>query len=94
MPIFRQDPDQQTKNENSNHNVPPIDQANGALTTDEIKELFKTMMGKFKPPNKRHNTSSKPLVAQGKDTGGHDITYCWSHGITTDLCHNSKSCNR
>ena len=76
--------------------MPPPDQANAALAIKDIKELFKTMMKDFKqpnPPNKRCNTSTKPLIAQGKDTDGHNITYCWSHGITTNLRHASASCN-
>jgi hypothetical protein len=96
MPIFQQDPGQYPNNKNYDPNVPPPDQANAALTTKDIKELFKTMMNGFKqpnPPNKRRNTSTKPLVAQGKDTGGQDITYCWSHGITTNIRHTSASCN-
>jgi hypothetical protein len=96
MPIFQQDTEQQTNDKNRNPNVPPPDQANTALTTTDIKELFKTMMGEFKPPNpvnKRRNASSKPLVAQGKANDGREITYCWSHGITTNLRHTSKSCN-
>jgi hypothetical protein len=97
MPIFQQDPEQYpSNNENSDPNTTPPDQANAALTTKDIKELFKTMMSDFKqpnPPNKRR-TSTKPLVAQGKDTDGKDITYCWSHGITTNLRHTSASCNR
>jgi hypothetical protein len=97
MPIFQQDTEQQTNDENSNPNVPPPAQANAALTTTDIKELFKTMMGEFKPlnpVNKRRNASYKPLVAQGKDNDGHKITCCWSQGITTNLRHTSKSCNR
>jgi hypothetical protein len=96
MPIFQQDPEQQTNDENNNPNVPPPDQANAALITKDIKELFKSMMSDFKlssPPNKRRNTSSKPM-AQEKDTDGHDITYCWSCGITTNLQCTSTSCNR
>jgi hypothetical protein len=97
MPIFQQDPAQYANDANSDPNIPPPNQANAALTTKDIKELFKTMISDFKqpnPPNKRCNTSTKLLVAQGKDTDGHNITYwCWSHGITTNLQHTSASCN-
>jgi hypothetical protein len=89
MPIFQQAPEQYpSSDKNNDPNVSPPDQANAALTTKDIKELFKTMMSNFKqpnPPNKRRNTSTKPLVAQGKDAKGQDITYCWSHGITSNL---------
>jgi hypothetical protein len=74
MPLFQQDPEQYpSSDENSDPNVSPPDQANAALTTKDIKELFKTMMSDFKQPNlpnKRRNTSTKPLVAHGKDAEG------------------------
>ena len=32
-------------------------------------------------------------AAQGMDSGV-PVTYCWSHGITQNLWHNSRTCTR
>jgi hypothetical protein len=91
MPLY-QEPTQHVNDENSNPNVQPAPvQANAALTTNNVKDLFQTMMTKFKP-NRRRPLDSKPLVSQGTNDAGNKITYCWSHGITSNLRHHSKTC--
>jgi hypothetical protein len=52
MPIYQQEPAQPANNESLNPNVQPPVQANAVLTTNDIKELFKTMMSEFKPESK------------------------------------------
>jgi hypothetical protein len=98
MPIYQQEPAPPANDENVNPNVPHPGQANAALTTNDIKDLFKTMMNEFKPndskPNRRRLNDSKPLVFQGTDDAGNKITYCWSHGITSNLRHHSKTYKR
>jgi hypothetical protein len=86
MPIYQQD-------ENTNPNVQPPAQANAALTATDVKDLFKSLMSEYKPPGRR-STDSKPLVAQGTDDKGNKVTYCWSHGTTSNLRHHSKTCKR
>ncbi len=92
MPMFQQDMNHHQEQENSNPNLPAPEQANAAVTANDIKEIFKTMMSEFKPPNSRRN--NKPPVSQGTNAKGEKITYCWSHGTTTNLRHHSKSCKR
>jgi translation initiation factor 2B subunit (eIF-2B alpha/beta/delta family) len=64
--------------------------ANAALTTDALKEIFQTMMKE----HKRSNPSKVKPKAQGKDDNDKEITYCHSHGITSNLWHNSTTCSR
>jgi hypothetical protein len=88
MPYFQQEP---TKDENQDPNAQMApDKANAAITNDTINDLFKLMM-------KEHKTKSPPKTkpkAQGKDNKDKDITYCHSHGITSNLWHNSTTCSR
>jgi hypothetical protein len=86
MPIYQQD-------ENTNPNPQPPAQANAALTATDVKDLFKSLMSEYKPTGRR-STDSKPLVSQGTDDKGNKITYCWSHGTTSNLRHHSKTCKR
>jgi hypothetical protein len=88
MPFFKQKP---ANDENQDPNSPPApDNANAAITTDTLKDIFKSMMNEHKM-NDPPKTKSK---AQGKDDKDKDITYCHSHGITSNLWHNSATCSR
>ena len=99
MPFFQQDV---PNDENANPNIcPPVtEHANAALTAIELKEIFKSMMSEFRNDDRRGGgggggRNRKPLPpAQGTDSEGNKTTYCWSHGITTNLHHNSKGCKR
>jgi hypothetical protein len=92
MPIFQQELEPQLNDENRNPNTQMPAQANAALTTNDIKALFQTMMSEFKPAARRPNPT--PLISQGTDDEGNKVTYCWSHGTTTNLRHHSKTCKR
>ena len=61
-------------------------------TIESLQKELEDM--KKKLSNRKTHKKSTPLVAQGYDSEGTPITYCWSHGITQNLHHNSKSCNR
>jgi hypothetical protein len=94
MPIFQQDP---ANDENQNPNVqqapvlePTPTNANAAITTDALKDIFKSLMKE----HKTNNPSKVKPKAQGKDENDKDITYCHSHGITSNLWHNSTTCSR
>jgi len=95
MPMFQQDPNDQ---ENVNPNIPdPMEQMNAALTADELKDIMEDMMKDFRPNrgNNNNNNNNRPLAHQGiTNDEGTKITYCWSHGTTTNLRHNGKSCTR
>ena len=84
MPFFQQ-------GETNNTNTTTSEQANATLTTNDIKNIFSTMMSEFKSKRKEHNPVPP---SQGTDTDGNKITYCWTHGTTTNLRHNSKTCSR
>ena len=68
----------------------------------EIKDMIQTMLaannnsdtGRSGGGNYNRNRNRDTLVAQGADDDGTPITYCWSHGITRNLKHNSKDCKR
>jgi len=91
MPFFQEN----TNDENANPNVPSpvVEQANAAITASEIKDIFKSMMNDFKTEDRRGGRAPLP-PSQGTDADGTKITYCWTHGITSNLRHNSKSCSR
>jgi hypothetical protein len=95
MPFYQQEP---ANDENINPNLQPAPvadnaapaAANAALTTDALKEIFQSMM-------KEHKRNTPPKVkpkSQGKDDNDKEITYCHSHGITSNLWHNSTTCSR
>jgi hypothetical protein len=94
MPFYQQEP---TNNENQDPNLPPAaappsapTNVNAAITTDTLKDIFQSLMKEHKTNNP---TKVKPK-AQGKDENDKDITYCHSHGITSNLWHNSTTCSR
>jgi hypothetical protein len=78
---------------------PATPSANAGVTLDDIKKLIQATM--TNTPNDRRRRSSQPrsnppgpLVAQGLDSDGVPVSYCWTHGTTTNLRHTSKSCSR
>jgi hypothetical protein len=100
MPMFQPNPNDQ---ENEDPNIPcPPEQANAALTADQIKDIMKDMLKDFKPSRRGNdnrnsgnsNRNNAPLTSQGTNDDGDKITYCWTHGITTNLRHSGKNCTR
>ena len=86
---------------------PPEPQpAANALTEKDIDAIAKKvaqLTGTNKPKtattstsnnSNSSKTSSKVRIAQGFNTEGEAISYCWSHGITKNLAHNSQTCQR
>jgi hypothetical protein len=89
MPFYQQDP---ANNENVDPNPQPAPaNANTALTTDALKEIFESMM---QVHNKKATRPKVKPKSQGKDESDKEITYCHSHGITSNLWHNSATCSR
>jgi hypothetical protein len=95
MPMFQPNP---TNQENTNPNIQiPIGQANAALTADHIKTIMQDMLKEFQPSRRGHGNNNRkgpPPESQGTNAEGDKITYCWTHGITTNLRHNSQNCSR
>jgi hypothetical protein len=93
MPMFQPNPNEQ---ENDNPNIPrPIEQANAALTAGQIKDIMKDMLKDFQPSRRGNsNRNNTPLASQGTNADGDKVTYCWTHGTTTNLRHCSKNCTR
>ncbi len=95
MPIYQQQDPANDENKDPNIQSEPAPQqppanANAAITADTLKDIFKSLM-------KEHKTNNPAKVkpkAQGKDDNDKDITYCHSHGITSNLWHNSTTCSR
>jgi hypothetical protein len=86
----------------------PLGQANAALTADQIKTIMKDMLQEFQTSRRSNNNTNSgngngngnqnrnrpPPESQGTNDEGNKITYCWTHGITTNLRHNSQNCSR
>jgi len=64
---------------------PRTESANTTTLEDIRDELIKLI-------NNQQNKSQLPPY-QGK-INGENVTYCWSHGITKNRRHNSKTCKR
>ncbi len=73
----------------------PSDTANALMSKEAITKMITDAItaaqqhggGRNRKPNEK-----QPM--QGYDADGTPITYCWSHGITKNLNHNSKTCSR
>ena len=65
--------------------APPTESAN-TFTLEEIRDEIMKLI------NNQQNKSQLPPY-QGK-INGENVTYCWSHGITKNRRHNSKTCKR
>lgn len=78
--------------ENAPHEV-PTETANATLDLDEFKkEMIKIATDAVKTA--KNVPTRQTYASQGQDNSGKDVTYCWSHGITRNLAHNSKRCSR
>ena len=65
----------------------PPESANAAVTMEQLKDLIATLI---KPQEKK----KKNLKGQAKNEDGQWITYCHTHGVTTNLSHTSSNCSR
>ena len=75
--------------------------ANATQTTPSMEAMFETWLqnrnaplGNPLPEQHLQPHTKAPLLCQGYDDKGKPITYCWSHGITQNLKHDSKNCTR
>jgi hypothetical protein len=81
------------KNPSSIDEMPPTENINATSTLDELLKEIKRLQQQSQRNNPRTYRKEKP-PAQGTDDNGDHITYCWSHGVTKNLWHNSTTCNR
>ena len=94
-------PSDPTQTPIANTTSPP--QAANAITANDIETIVNAILQRTNN-NSKGNTSTtngdeskktkKIQVAQGFNTTGEPISYCWSHGITKNLRHNSMACRR
>jgi hypothetical protein len=65
-----------------------------AIVTEAINAATKhTNTGT--PNNHNNNNNNKtPLLCQGYNDKNEPVTYCWTHGVTKNLRHNSCTCTR
>ena len=68
----------------------PVPSAN-ALTATDIRKLIQEALAQNITNKGKPDIKEK---AQGKDNEGKPVTYCWTHGVTWNLNHNSKTCRR
>ena len=86
---------------------PPLEPApataNVALTIDDVRRVIQETLASHAPSQSSSQSSSltttasrtprTPLVAQGL-LRGKPVSYCWTHGVTSNLRHTSASCRR
>ena len=65
-----------------------------SVTMESIEQIFQKMFQDNNSKSKSRNKKQAPLIAQEHDVNGLPITYCWYHGITSNLRKNRKSCKR
>ena len=68
----------------------PTDAINANSTLDDLVSEIRKLKNQV---NGRRPAREKP-APQGTDTNGDPITYCWTHGTTRNLWHNSHTCSR
>ena len=76
-------------------------QTANAITTTDVEAIVAKFLQKNTGTKSNTNTTnnnskhnSKVRIAQGFNADGDLISYCWSHGITKNLGHDSKTCRR
>ena len=76
--------------------APPVtpDATNDAINaTRTLNDLFSEIKKLQKQVNEQRPARTKPK-AQGTASNGVPINYCWTHGITRNVWHNSTTCSR
>ena len=82
--------------------TPEQDNANTGLTAANVREIIKTAIsensnnrneGGGRRNGRNNGRKTQQLKAQALEEGI-PVSYCWSHGVTQNLRHNSQTCNR
>ena len=91
-----------TATENSSLSTAPPASANAALTAEDIRRIVSETIATQTTPTTTNNgrwgnsgnrPPRPPLVAQGL-LRGKPVSYCWTHGVTSNLRHTSATCRR
>ena len=61
---------------------------------ESIEKMFHKMFQNNISKSNGRNNNKSPLISQEHDVNGVPITYCWSHGITSNLRQIRKSFKR
>ena len=93
MVLFYQSPSGEESGNEKNYspNISTTISAN-AVTMESIEQMFHKMFQDNNSKSNGRNSNKAPLIAQGRDTNGLPITYCWSRVIKSNLQYNRKSC--
>ena len=73
--------------------------ANAAITIEDVRRVIQETLSTQTPSQPSVRTTNpthpprSPLVAQGF-LRGKPVSYCWTHGVTSNLRHTSASCRR
>ena len=91
-----------TVTENSSLSTATPASANAALTAEDIRRIVSETIAAQTTPTNTNNgrwgnpgdrPPRPPLVAQGL-LRGKPVSYCWTHGVTSNLRHTSATCRR
>jgi hypothetical protein len=98
----------QQENQSNAENIPPPpasnppaqEQSANAITAADIQKMINSAINQTPPPpreglrqrNPNHQNKPHPKAQALED--GTPVTYCWTHGVTRNLHHCSKTCSR
>jgi len=87
------------EHEKENTTAPPplVANATAGLTAADITNIINAAIGKKPLGHNNHKREKSTRVqpkAQALLKDGTPVTYCWSHGVTRNLSHNSCTCTR
>ena len=93
-----------TTSESASSNTTTTATANAALTAEDIRRIVSETIAAQTSSNNLNSNNSRfgnpgnrpprpPLVAQGF-LRGKPVSYCWTHGVTSNLRHTSATCRR
>ena len=64
--------------------------SDNTVTMEDSEEMFQKILQENNPKSNTRKKNKSPSIDQVYDTNGPSITYCWPHGITSNLFHNRK----
>ena len=83
--------EESVNDKNCSHHISATTSAN-AVTMESIEQIFQKMLQDKNSKSNGRNKNKASLISTGYGVNGLHITYCWYHGITSNICHNRKSC--
>ena len=93
-PFYHSPCEEKSGNEkNCSPNISTATSAN-AVTMESIEQMLHNCFQDNNSKSNSRNNNKAPLIKQVYDMNGIPITYCWYHGIKSNLRHNIKYCKR